>query len=89
VVATLGSLNQIAAEPQAAIVHEFYHLIGCGHGFAKTKCYHRIAAMKAGRVPDSDFFPGMTEKGELVTSREAANQAVRDFLAEREAKKKR
>ncbi|MGQ0429418.1 MAG: hypothetical protein ACT4UQ_05770 [Gammaproteobacteria bacterium] len=89
VVATFGSINQVTAEPQVAIVHEFYHLVGCGHGVSKTKCYHKIAEMKASRPPESDFFPGMEMKGKFILTREEANQAVRTFLAEREAKKKR
>lgn len=89
VVATWGSLNQIAAEPHVATVHEFYHLVGCGHGVSKTKCYHKIAELKASRPPESDFFPGMEMKGKFIVTREDANQAVRDFLAERQAKKKR
>lgn len=88
VVATMGSVNQVFAEPMLATVHEFYHLVGCGHGASKTKCYHEIAKMKASRPAESDFFPGVTDDGKYLLTREEANEAIRKFIAEQEAKKK-
>jgi hypothetical protein len=59
VVATFGSVNQLFMFPEQAIVHEFYHLFGCPHGFTLSKCYQSIAAVKAAVQPDADFFPGV------------------------------
>lgn len=86
VVANWGSINQLFSEPLAAVVHEFYHFLGCGHGFAKTKCYHRIAALKASRAPGSDFMPGITKDGKYLHSVNEANEAMRRYLAEEKAK---
>jgi hypothetical protein len=87
VVANWGSINQIFAEPSVATVHEFYHLVGCGHGATKTKCYHKIAEMKASLPAGSDFLPGVTKEGKYLLTRDEANQAIQKFFAEREAKK--
>lgn len=88
VVANYGSLNQLFLSPQHATVHEFYHLLGCPHGLTLTKCYHRIAALKSAAVPGADFFPGVTHDGKFLTTREAANQAMRDAIAARRDKEK-
>jgi hypothetical protein len=85
VVATWGSINQVFAEPSVATVHEFYHFVGCGHGIAKTKCYHKIAEMKSRRPPESDFMPGVTKEGEYLVTVEAANQAIQKYLAEKQS----
>lgn len=88
VVANYGSLNQLFVSPGHAAVHEFYHLLGCSHDLTLTKCYHRIAALKAAAVPGADFFPGVTHDGKFLTTREAANRAMRDAIAERREKAK-
>ncbi len=87
VVATWGSINQVFMEPSAATVHEFYHLVGCGHGVSKSKCYHEIAAMKAARPPDSDFMPGLTKDHEYLLTVDAANEALRKYRAEQDARR--
>jgi hypothetical protein len=88
VVAALGSLNQLGAGPRDVIVHEFYHLVGCPHGLTQTKCYARIATLKAALNPAEDFFPSMNiATGEIVPTRQMANDAVRKSLADAAAKK--
>lgn len=82
VVATWGSVNQIPGGPRTAMVHEFYHLIGCPHGLTKTKCYEQIAALKASRERDADFFPGVTANGKYMSRREDVNSALRQALTE-------
>lgn len=89
VVANWGSVNQLFSEPDVSAVHEFYHLVGCGHGVTKSKCYHKIAEMKASLAAGSDFYPGVTKEGKYLLSREEANEAMRKFLAEQQAKKER
>jgi hypothetical protein len=89
VVANWGSVNQIFSDPGTATVHEFYHLVGCGHGVTKSKCYHKIAEMKASLPAGSDFLPGVTKEGKYLLTREEANDAIRKFLAERRARKER
>jgi len=87
VFATVGSINQIGAGPKAAMVHEFYHLIGCPHAATKARCYEQIAALKASRPPGSDLFPGMDDEGKYLHSRAEVNDALRQALAEAEKEK--
>ena len=82
VVANFGSLNQIAAPMEVPAVHEFYHLVGCGHGISKSKCYHDIARLKSSRAPGSEFVPGVGKDGDFLPTRDAANEVVRNYLAE-------
>ena len=82
VFATFGSLNQIGAGPKSAMVHEFYHLIGCPHAATKTKCYEQIAAMKTSRPPGSDLFPAMDNEGKYLHTRAEVNEVLRQALAE-------
>jgi hypothetical protein len=86
VVATYASLNQVVAGPEAAAIHEFYHLLGCPHGMTLTACYPRIARLKAARDPAADFLPGVEmEQEKHLTTREAANSRLREWIAEQRA----
>ena len=87
VVANFGSLNQAFSSVEMTAVHEFYHLVGCGHGMSKSKCYHDIAGLKQSRPPESDFIPGVGKKGDYLLTREAANTVAREYLAEQAASK--
>lgn len=87
IVANFGSLNQAFMPQDLASVHEFYHLVGCGHGVSKSKCYHDIAKLKAGRPVDSEFLPGVDRDGKFLLTRDAANLAVSAYLAEQAEKK--
>jgi hypothetical protein len=84
VFATFGSINQIGTGPKSAMVHEFYHLIGCPHAATKTKCYEQIAALKASRPPRSELFPGMDDEGKFLHTRAEVNEVLREVLAEME-----
>lgn len=91
VVATFGSLNQLFASPGQAIVHEFYHLFGCGHDVTLTKCYPRIASLKAAVQPDADFFPGLGrwrpggEKARTATAGPEAREVLLTTRAQADA----
>lgn len=87
IVANFASLNQAFTSVELTAVHEFYHLVGCGHGVSKSKCYHDIAALKASRPAGSDFLPGADRDGMFLLTRDAANDAVRGYLAEQAARK--
>ena len=47
-VAEWGSLNQVLAlrSPENLMVHETYHLLGCGHGLNAGLCLDQIVRMK-------------------------------------------
>jgi hypothetical protein len=75
VVAEVGSLNQVLTfeSPSAAAVHEFYHLLGVRHGIDKGDAYAQVRRIKdlaaRNRLAGRDFFPAMSEKGRVYTSR--------------------
>jgi hypothetical protein len=75
VVAEVGSLNQVLAfqSPSGAAVHEFYHLLGCHHGIDKEDAYRQVRHIKQlavrNHLQGRDFFPAMSEKGRVYTSR--------------------
>jgi hypothetical protein len=72
-VAEWGSLRQVLSllSPEDISVHEFYHLLGCGHGLSATPCYERIAQIKwaarTNRETGRDFFSAMKLSGEILT----------------------
>ena len=76
VVASYGSVNQVGAAPEAVVVHEVYHLLGCPHGASLKKCYARIAALKAAIDANADFFPGVAGHAHFLTTRDAADAAL-------------
>ena len=75
VVAQVGSLNQVLTfqSPSGAAVHEFYHLLGCHHGIDQEDAYRQVRHIKQlavrNRLQGRDFFPAMSEKGRVYTSR--------------------
>lgn len=90
VVATFGSVNQLFAPPETTVLHEFYHLFGCPHDLTKSKCYEKIAALKAALQPDADFFPGVSrwrpddeDEGARTGNEAAATDAPEAFLTTR------
>ena len=71
VVATFASINQLIAPPEQVVLHEFYHLLGCPHDVTLSKCYPKIASLKASVQPDADFFPGVSRWRPGVEEEEA------------------
>jgi hypothetical protein len=76
IVANYGSVNQIFAQPDEGAVHEFYHLLGCEHDLAMTRCYHEIAAMKAQIAHSVELFPGRDGHGNFLLTRTAVNDML-------------
>ena len=80
VVAEVGSLNQVLTfeSPSGAAVHEFYHLLGVRHGLDKEAAYEQVRRIKdlaaRNRSAGRDFFPAMSEKVRVYTSREAVDR---------------
>lgn len=74
-----GSMNQIFLPPSAAVRHEFYHLLGCGHSLIKTGCYKQMEALKFIKRKQEHsldgFFPSLgLLNGRLFLSREEVNK---------------
>ena len=83
VVANRVSFNQLFMTPSKVTVHEFYHLLGCPHSMALTKCYGQIARLKRHvNTHGDEFFPGLDPRGTLLLSREEVGSALRrDYAA--------
>lgn len=81
VVAAWGpSINQILfGGPNEIMIHEGYHLLGCGHD-SWSQCYESIAEIKRlARVNQRDgidFFPSRTAGGVVFFTREKVNAAL-------------
>ena len=81
-VAEWGSLSQVLSllSPHHITIHEFYHLLGCGHGLSAAPCYDRIAQIKRAarlnRERGQDFFPALTLSGEILWTRSLVDQAL-------------
>ena len=72
-VAQVASLNQLLSLsfsfPSRVAVHEFYHMLGCGHALSLSGCYRQIARTKSYFEPGADFFPGLTRDLQPIRSR--------------------
>jgi len=76
----LGSCSE--APPSKVVVHEFYHLLGCPHAGALSRCYGRIVALKRQiHATNAEFFPGIDTHGFLRVTRERTNSRMRQALA--------
>jgi len=57
----------------ASAVHEWYHLVSCGHGFTKNECYKQIDALR--QATTEDFMPGYDYyRDEFIMSREEVDK---------------
>ena len=89
VVAEVGSLNQLLTfqSPSGAAVHEFYHLLGVGHGLDRRNAYDQVRRIKdlaaRNQLAGRDFFPAMTEKGRVYATRDAVDRRFDIRRAER------
>lgn len=83
VAANVGTLNQVFVSPEAAVVHEAYHLLGCQHDTSMDNCYARIDRLKEAaaenRANGHDFFPTFSRRGQLLMTRESVD--VREAMA--------
>ena len=83
VAADVSTLNQVFVPPEAAAVHEAYHLLGCQHGLSMTACYKRIDRLKKAaalnRANGNDFFPTYSRRGQLLMNRDEVD--VREAMA--------
>ncbi|TGK04915.1 hypothetical protein EHO59_08685 [Leptospira semungkisensis] len=69
--ASLGSLLYGGAPH--TIVHEGYHLLGCGHAFFLSECYTKIRDLKLASEKEEAFFPAALQKGGFLYSQKDVN----------------
>ncbi|TGK33801.1 hypothetical protein EHQ12_17110 [Leptospira gomenensis] len=59
----------IVGGPERTLIHEGYHLLGCGHSLFLSDCYLKIRDVKEwrrkNRAEGIDFFPSLSEDGEV------------------------
>ena len=81
--------QSIFTSPKSTMVHEGYHLLGCGHSITKTKCYLHIKKLKermASAVREEDFFPVLTQNGKLLSSRDEVNGRILGYIKKQNGK---
>ena len=58
----------------SVLIHEGYHLLGCGHALFMDDCYRAIARLKGVSASARAFFPAQGEDGTILRSRAEANR---------------
>jgi hypothetical protein len=67
--------HALFAGAKGGMIHEGYHLLGCGH-WSWADCYKQIDKLKAlAREKPTDFIPALTENGRVYRTREEVDRA--------------
>jgi hypothetical protein len=88
VVAETGSLNQLLSftPPHQAAVHELFHLLGVDHDDDPEGSLRQIMRIKQAAMDNRragrDFFPAMTPRGTVYTTRRAVDLRFRIMPSE-------
>lgn len=79
VAATASLTHAVTGGAGESLVHEGYHLLGCGH-WSWPRCYQQIATLRAVALDNAregrDFVPALTPDGEIFRTREAVNETL-------------
>jgi hypothetical protein len=78
----ISTLQLLFTSPKSTLVHEGYHLLGCGHQLFMQSCYEQIQTLKNlanSQVGEDFFFPSHTKAGERFLKRSQVN----DFFGTR------
>jgi len=73
----ISTLQLLFTSPKSTLVHEGYHLLGCGHQLFMESCYESILKTKSlGFSPDTEagFFPSYTNSGNKFINRRQVNE---------------
>ncbi|WP_246834918.1 hypothetical protein [Leptospira levettii] len=68
----ISTIQLLFTSPNSTLVHEGYHLLGCGHQLFMKECYERIRDVKLLLTdPDRDpnFFPVINSTGKKILKR--------------------
>lgn len=75
----ISTLQLFFTSPKSTVIHEGYHLLGCGHQLFMEACYKQIQKVKAHaedpRV-ETDFFPSVSSEGRKFYQRKDLNRAL-------------
>lgn len=72
----ISTLQLLFTSPKSTLVHEGYHLLGCGHQLFMQACYEDILKLKslsAQPEVEAGFFPSRTNSGDLFLRRQEVN----------------
>lgn len=58
----------------SVLLHEGYHLFGCGHALVLDDCYREIARLKKSWREGADFFPALSDNRTIFFTRDEANR---------------
>lgn len=75
----ISTFQLIFDSPKGTLVHEGYHLLGCGHQLLMKDCYKQIESLKKLNLhpeKEENFFPSLTSTGKKFIDRYQVNQGV-------------
>nr|WP_243401301.1 hypothetical protein [Leptospira harrisiae] len=68
----ISTIQLLFTSPKSTLIHEGYHLLGCGHQLFMKECYEKIRDVKLLLTDpnrDPNFFPNLTSTGKKILSR--------------------
>lgn len=68
----ISTIQLIFTSPKSTLIHEGYHLLGCGHQLFMEECYERIKDVKLLLTDpnrDPNFFPNINSSGRKILKR--------------------
>ncbi|TGN18789.1 hypothetical protein EHS15_12485 [Leptospira idonii] len=68
----ISTLQLLFSSPKSTLVHEGYHLLGCGHQLFMEECYVTIRNLKnlaKDQNTEQGFFPTLTSRGQKFQTR--------------------
>ncbi|PJZ79439.1 hypothetical protein CH359_17675 [Leptospira meyeri] len=69
----ISTIQMLFTSPKSTLIHEGYHLLGCGHQLFMKECYEKIRDVKLLLTDpnrDPNFFPVITTSGKKILSRD-------------------
>jgi hypothetical protein len=68
----ISTIQLLFTSPKSTLIHEGYHLLGCGHQLFMKECYERIRDVKLLLTDpnrDPNFFPNINSSGRKILKR--------------------
>lgn len=68
----ISTIQILFTSPKSTLIHEGYHLLGCGHQLFMKECYEKIRDVKLLLTDpnrDPNFFPNITTTGRKILNR--------------------
>ncbi|EOQ98155.1 hypothetical protein LEP1GSC195_1055 [Leptospira wolbachii serovar Codice str. CDC] len=69
----ISTIQILFTSPKSTLIHEGYHLLGCGHQLFMKECYEKIRDVKLLLTDpnrDPNFFPVITTTGKKILTRQ-------------------